>query len=271
MSRTVHLQLVPDDVAGNDGLGRIFLLPGSVGRAREIAEHFVNRTTHDNPRHLDVHTGQLVAGERKIDVGTVSTGMGCPSVGIVVHELFGLGVRRMLRVGSSGSLQPAHVRIGDVVVATGAVRDEGASDAFCPREVPSVAHPDWVRALRGAAVALGYGEHAFTGVVHSKDSLYGREFPSGPQADANERYMAVLRGMGVLASEMESSHLFVLAAALGPDHHPVAARGPTPDVVKAGAVLAILSDETGWAGPEAGAAAEARAVQVALAAIPRLA
>lgn len=262
MSTAHHLQIGPEHVAGNGGVGRIFLVPGSPARARMIGEQLAGHEVHENPRHHDVHLGHLDVDGRRVDVGSVSSGMGCPSLGIIVSELIELGVRRLARVGSSGSLQPHRVRIGDLVIATGAVRDEGASDAFCPRDVPAVAHSDWVRALRQAAVALGYADHTFAGLVHSKDSLYGREFPSGPQAEENARYMQVLERMGVLASEMETSHLFVLAAASGHDPRPISVAAA--DVVKAGAVVAVISDDTGWATEQGEAAAEARAVEVAL-------
>ncbi len=272
MTLAHHLGIDADAVAGNGGRGRVFFVPGSVGRARAIAARFEDAARHDNPRGLTVWTGRLrveVDGRPVVvDAGAVPTGMGSPSVGIVVTELINLGVRRLLRVGSAGSMQP-EVAVGDVVIARAAVRDEGSSDAFAPRDVPAVAHPDWVRALERAAVALGL--RAFTGLVHTKDTLYGREFPAGPLAGANRDYMRVLAELGVLASEMESSHLFMLAMAHGADVHPVGRPNPGARAVKAGTVLAIIGDEDhGWAPDDLAAATEARAVEVAVRAAAEL-
>ncbi len=154
-----HLCIEPEHMAGNGGRGRVVLVPGSLARTEQVAEHFEDLQVHPNPRRLDVYLGTLRDGDRSVDVAAVPTGMGCPSLGIVLTELIELGARRFLRVGSAGSLQP-QVAVGDLVVATGAVRDEGASDAYVPREVPALAHSDWLVALASAAKKRGELDHA---------------------------------------------------------------------------------------------------------------
>ncbi len=260
-----HLAIGPEVVAGNGDAGRIFLLPGSPARAERIAAHFDDHRVHRNARRHDVHTGRLTRGGLTIDVATVATGMGCPSLGIIVSELLALGARSMVRVGTSGSLQPDAIDVGDLVIATAAVRDESTSDVFCPRDVPAVAHPAWVSALSRAAVALGHGDRTFRGLVHAKDALYGREQPTGPLAEQSARYMQMLADTGVLATEMESSHLFVLAQATAADLRPInAGDGPHATVVQAGTVLAVIGVGERWAGADDAARAEARAIDVAL-------
>ncbi len=265
-----HLRVTPDDVAGNGGRGRVFLVPGSDARVRRIAERLEDVRVRRSPRLHDVHLGTWRDGGRSVEVGTVSTGMGCPSLGIVVSELILVGVRRFLRVGSAGSLQGDRVPAGSLVVATAAVRDEGTSDAYLPREVPAVAHPGWVEALLVAARARGLADRTYAGVVHTKDAFFARELGHGPLPEAHRRYVATLAAAGVLATEMESSHLFVLAACHGPDLEPVAASSRGPEVIKAGALLAIIGGEGVFA-PEADAIrAEEDAIGVALEAALRL-
>ncbi len=259
-----HLQIGPDEVSGNDGRGRVFLLPGSPGRAAKIATHFSDVRVCENPRRMDVHLGTLELDGVKIDIASAPTGMGCPSLGIVVTELIRLGARRLLRVGTAGILQP-ELLCGHLVIATGAVRDEASSDAFAPRDVPALAHLDWIAALTNAARKTGHGERTFAGVVHSKDSLYGREFPLGPRAKDNEHYMEILRKLGVLATEMESSHLFMLAAVQGLEVSPITGSSPSRLGVKAGTILAMIGDdEHGFAPEELARTAEERAIEVAL-------
>ena len=106
-----------------------------------------------------------------VDAAAVSTGMGCTSLNVIVTELIALGARQLLRVGTSGSVVPAVVRVGDLVIATAGVRDEGASDRYFGREYPAVGHFDWIFALHRAALGLGYGDRTYMGVVHAKDSL----------------------------------------------------------------------------------------------------
>jgi uridine phosphorylase len=270
MTEIHHLRLTPEDVAGNGGRGRVFLVPGSDARARRIAERLSGVRVCPSPRGHDVHLGAYRDGDRAVDVGTVSTGMGCPSLGIIVSELILVGVRRFLRVGSAGSLQGERVPVGSLVVATAAVRDEHASDAYLPREVPAVAHPGWVEALFDAARARGLADRTYAGMVHAKDSFFGRELRHGPLADENRRYMAALAAAGVLATEMEASHLFVLAACHGPDVHPIGSPARDADVVKAGALLAVIGGEGVFAPAEDAARAEEDAVGLALEAALRL-
>jgi uridine phosphorylase len=195
--------------------------------------------------------------------------MGCPSVDIIVQELYKLGARRFLRVGTCGSMQPKRIRVGDLVVATAAVRDEHTSNAYLPREFPAVAAREFVAASDRAAAALGLADHTFFGTVHTKDSLFAREFGEGPMAPENERYVELLHAAGVLASEMEAAHLFLLASLWNQectDH----GTGPQHRVL-AGTVLGVIGDDRPFAPAEEAAEAVDRAVDLALATVLHLA
>ncbi len=259
-----HLAVSPAEVAGNGGRGRFFLLPGSLGRARAIAERLDDRRVHTSERGLDVFVGTLESGGPPLDLGIVPTGMGCPSLDIVVTELIQLGARRFLRVGTSGSLQPKVVTAGSLVIATAAVRDEATSGAYAPREYPAVAHPDWIAALSTATATLGLSALTYSGVVHTKDSLFDREFGYGPRAEENHRYKRLLADLGALASEMETSHLFVLAAVHGTPPRPLCAAPDSTDIIKTGALLAVIGDDQPFTEPETIREAEERAIEVAL-------
>ncbi len=259
-----HLTLNAADVAGNGGAGRVFFLPGSDGRARRIGERFAGRFERPSDRQLNAYLGHLEAGGRKVDVGAVATGMGCPSLDIVVTELILLGVRHFIRVGTCGSLRPDVVRVGHLVLATGAVRDEGASDRYIVREYPSIADPVVLAALETAAERKGYAARTFKGVVHSKDSLYGLEFEHGPRRAENHDYMRQLREMRVLATEMEAAHLFVLCDVHSTGIAPLATKPPVGAFVRSGAVLAVIGDDEPFADPALVADVENAAVDVAL-------
>ncbi|MFT4624413.1 MAG: uridine phosphorylase [Myxococcota bacterium] len=264
MSTAHHLELTPEHLEGNDGLGRYVLLPGSVGRVHRIAGRLTDATVRTNRRGLDAALGTLVVGERRVDVAAVPTGMGCPSVDIVANELLQLGARRLLRVGTSGSLQ-ASVKLGDLVVATAAVRDEGTSDVYAPREVPASADPVWVQALMLAARELGLTKRVHVGLVHTKDSFFGREFGQGPDSDRNRAYMEQLTRCGVLASEMEAAHLFVLGTVFGGGEHRLDRLATHHARLRCGAVLAAIGDlESGIASLEEEEAAEERLIDLAL-------
>lgn len=207
--KPIHLDAQPADFEGNDGKGRFLLLPGSRDRAEKIASLFHNVRVNRHPRGHDLHLGCFTHAGKQMDVGVVSTGMGCPSLDLIVSELIALGAKVLLRVGTSGSLQP-HVKTGDVVVATAAVRDEATSDHYLPREFPALAAWSLVLAIQRASEKLSLRGTVHFGPVHTKDSLYARELGWGPLAAEHKRYSALLTSAGVLASEMECAHLFVL-------------------------------------------------------------
>ncbi len=260
-----HLHIGHDEIAGNDGRGRVVFLPGSDHRAKRFAERFHDLRVFPSPRQLNVYVGTVHCSNGLVfDAAAVPTGMGCPSVNIVATELVGLGARRLLRVGSAGSLQPKVMKAGSLVIATSAVRDEGTSDAFAPRDIPATAHLDWVMALRESSERLGFTQRTWAGMIHTKDTFYGREIPSGPRQENNEAYMRMLRQLGVLATEMELAHLFILAASLGPDTSSLAGASPSSSVVKAGGLLAIIGDDEPFAPRDVALRTEEDAVSVAI-------
>lgn len=243
-----HINADRSHFEGNGDIGRYIFLPGSDGRAAEIAERFENRRVLTHPRHHNLYLGEIEVNGVKVDVGSVSTGMGCASLDIIVNELLSLGAKRFLRVGTAGSMQPFMIPAGNLVVATSSVRDESTSRQYVPLEVPAVASMEMVLAAHRAVTELGYGERTHFGTVHAKDSLYAREFLVGPMAEQNKAYMQLLRESGVLASEMESSHLFILASLF---NYRLSRMGPSRgNRVMAGAVLGVIGDDRPFASKE---------------------
>lgn len=238
-----HLSATAAHFEGNGGLGRYVFLPGSPGRARQIGEGFQNLEVVRHARGHDVHLGTIDGVAGPIDVASVSTGMGAPSLEIIVTELFHLGVRRFLRVGTSGSLQPDLVGRDDFVIASAAVRDEGASGTYAPPGFPAVASPAMVMAAQIAAAKLGFAHHV--GVVHSKDTFYAREFGHGPLAQEHAQYRGMLTAMHTLVSEMEASMLFILRAHF---EHTARQQPPPPgadprlDRVLAGGLFMVIGE-----------------------------
>lgn len=242
-----HITATEADFAGNGGIGRYVLLPGSDGRARIIAERFEGMKVRESSRGHNVYLGTLQGHAGPVDVATVASGMGCPSLDIIVTECIKLGASRFLRVGTSGSLQPDVIRPPSLVLATGAVRDEGTSRTYAPVEVPALASPEWIRALEAAAANLGLEEEVYAGPVHSKDSLFAREFGQGPMAAENTRYMERISALGVLASEMEAAHLFILGAVHGNPIAPLADTDERREGILTGCVLAVIGDHKRFA------------------------
>ena len=198
--RQYHIQLKEGDVAD------FVILPGDPGRVDFIAEHFDDAKEVAYNREYKTITGTY----KGRPVSVTSTGIGCPSAAIAVEELANIGAKTLVRLGTSGAMQE-HTRIGDLVIANGAVRQEGTSPQYMPMEFPAVPSSDMVFALEEAAKADGTTYHI--GVVQSKDSFYGQHDPDSMPVshELNEKWEAWVKG-GVLCSEMEVSTLFVVGS-----------------------------------------------------------
>jgi uridine phosphorylase len=274
MTDIYHLPCTATDLAGNGGIDRYLFLPGSYGRAAKIAERFSDlRVVEDDHRKHSVFLGSISANDTAppVDVAAVATGMGVSSVEIIVTELIRLGARRLIRVGTAGSLQPQSVKMPSVVIATAAVRDEGLTPLYFPPEIPAMAAPAMVHAMEQAAIRLGHADSVFSGIVHTKEAFYAREFGCGPLGGQHTEYMKGLTAAGVLATEMEAAALFVLADSYStPAALPLRAI-PSSQTILAGAVLAIVGDVQTFATPRDAEAATNMAIDIALAAVCDLA
>ncbi len=198
-----HIQLRPGDV------GRYVLLPGDPGRVPRIAAFLDDAVEVAHHREHRTFTGWL-GGEK---VSVTSTGIGGPSTAIAVEELARIGADTFIRVGTSGLMQPARMRSGDLVVVTAAVRDEGTGSHYLPLAFPAAGDPDVADCLRQACLERDVPYHV--GLAHSKDAFYGEVQPERMPvaAELRARWDAWVRG-GVLCSEMEAAALYIVCAVL---------------------------------------------------------
>ena len=201
-SKQYHIDCQRGDV------GEYVLLPGSPDRVPVIASFLDDAKEIARKREYVTYTGSI----HGVPVSVTSTGIGGPSTAIAVEELYKIGARTFLRVGTSGIMQP-EITKGDFIVATAAIRDEGTSHQYLPPAFPAVADFDMVRALQQSCSV--HNKRFFTGIVHSKDSFFGEvESQRMPlSSELNSRWNAWVAG-GALCSEMEAATLFVVSSFL---------------------------------------------------------
>ena len=201
--KQMHIGINSGDV------GEYCILPGDPGRCEKIAALFDSPKLVGHNREFVTYTGMLDG----VKVSVCSTGIGAPSTAIAIEELFECGVRTFIRVGTCGGIN-LKVCPGDLVIATGAVRQDGTTPQYVPMEYPAVADPDVAIALRQAARDMDKPHHL--GIVQAKDSFYGQHSPARMPAAGELLYKwDAWKKAGVLASEMESGALFVIASILG--------------------------------------------------------
>ena len=133
----------------------------------------------------------------------VSTGFGGASAAIAVVELSRFGVRGMIRIGSCGALKKG-IRLGDLILVNGAVRDDGASSSYVDSKYPAIPDTDLLIACMESAKALGATAHV--GIARSHDSFY---------IDEEEKVCAYWSGKGVMGSDMETAAVFVTGGLRG--------------------------------------------------------
>lgn len=195
-----HVGLRPGDI------GEYVILPGDPHRVPKIAAYFDNPVKVADSREFVTYTGTLEG----VKVSCTSTGVGGPSASIALEELCNVGGKTFIRVGTCGGMD-INVKGGDIVIATGAVRQDGTSKEYAPIEYPAVPDVTVAASLVFAARDLGFKYH--TGVVQCKDAFYGQHMPEAlPNShELLNKWDAWLR-LGCKASEMESSTLFIVGA-----------------------------------------------------------
>lgn len=185
------------------------LVVGDPARATRIS------TQLDDARQISRNREYVLYGgtHRGESLGVVSHGVGSPGAVACFEELCRGGARRLIRAGTAGGLQPDVVD-GDLVIARGAVREDGVTAKLVPPSFPALAGIDVVLALRAAAEARN--ARVTEGIVLTSDLFY-------PHAVLGDD-LAMWARAGAVAVEMECSALFVTAALHG---------------VEAGAILAV--------------------------------
>jgi 5'-methylthioadenosine phosphorylase/purine-nucleoside phosphorylase len=187
----IHLRAEPGDYAD------AVLLPGDPLRAKHIAETFF-----EDARQVNSERGMLgftgtFEGQA---ISVQSSGMGCPSAAIVIEELVQLGVKRIVRVGTCGGLQP-DMALGDLIVAVAATPADGSMLTYTAGE-PHSPTADFEVVHAAVHYAKEISQSLRVGQVVSSDVFYN------PNQGQYERWSA----RGILGVEMEAAILFTLGA-----------------------------------------------------------
>lgn len=213
MSKTFyHIGFGQDDLGENPPT--LALLSGDPDRAQHIANTYLTHVTMlSEHRGLNSYVGALPNGRRIL---SATSGMGAPSLSIVVNELVQIGIQTIIRIGTCGSIQK-HVLPGSIVISSAALCRQGAANDIAPVEYPAAADPFLTVALANAARALHVDHHV--GITASVDTFYEGQERS---ESANSHLLRHLRGitdeyrhLNVLNYEMESGTLFKMGSVYG--------------------------------------------------------
>lgn len=108
----------------------VAVLPGDPGRVEPLA-----KALGSDARFIASHR-EYTSWLTKIcdtPVLVCSTGMGGPSVAICLEELARMGIKKLIRFGTTGTIQEK-VNLGDIIIDKAAVRLDGTSQHYAPLE-----------------------------------------------------------------------------------------------------------------------------------------
>ena len=200
-----HIGLKPGDIASS------VLLPGDPARARLISGLWDSAKEMAEKRSYLTFTGIF----KGVPITTTSTGIGCPATAIAIEELASIGAKTLIRVGSSGAIQK-HIRCGDLIITTGAVRNDGTSAQYVAPQYPAFANHQVTLALIEAAESFGF--HYHVGITCSTDSFFtgqGRPGFNNYWQSYMDHLIQDLKVARILNFEMECSTIFTLSNLFG--------------------------------------------------------
>ena len=179
------------------------LMPGDPLRARYIADTYLSDTRQvTDVRNMLGFTGTYEG----VPISVMAHGMGIPSVSIYCTELMrDYGVKRIIRVGSCGTVNPA-TKLRDIVIAMGACTDSGVNrQRFGGYDYAAIA--SFQLLSNAVQCAREQGAPFHVGNIFSADLFY----------TADESMLDTMERYNILGLEMEAAGMYALAAEHGVD------------------------------------------------------
>ena len=212
-----HIQCKKGDI------NRFVLLPGDPQRVDEIAKTWDESKFIASNREFRTFSGNFSG----VDITACSTGIGGSSAAIALEELANLGAETFIRIGTCGAINPK-INCGDLIICTGAMRQDGTSEDYIDISYPAVANYEVVAALIEACKRhrkiFHVGISCTTASFHCGQARPG--FNNFTQSKF-ENKIQDLQCAGVLNFEMEAATILTLAGLYN---------------LRAGAVFAVVAD-----------------------------
>jgi len=176
------------------------LLVGDPQRAADAAQLLDKPEEIANFREFRTLTGEY--GGKRITI--CSHGVGSAGASVCFDELFRGGVQTVIRAGTCGAMVE-DIEDGELVVATGAIREDGTTPQLVPLAYPALADRHVITALEAAAAAHRYNR-LHVGLVLTQAHFYPGLLPST---------LDLWQRAGALCVEMELAALLVVAGLHG--------------------------------------------------------
>lgn len=183
-------------------LYRYVITCGDPARAAVIASYLQEAKCLAQNREYHSYFGYF----DQVPILVCSHGVGASGALICFEELIQVGAELIIRLGTAGTLLDQGT-IGDILVATSAVREEGVSAYLAPPSFPAQADFDLTAFLWRKCQSMAREFNPQKGVVVSNANYY----PSS----IFESNLSLLKQCGAIGAEMECATLFILAQIKG--------------------------------------------------------
>ncbi|QEK13048.1 nucleoside phosphorylase [Crassaminicella thermophila] len=188
-----HILCTENDVA------EYVILPGDPERVLRVAAYLDKWREIGYSREFRTITGKY----KGMPVTVTSTGIGGASTVIALEELIACGAKYFIRIGSAGAVKES-IEIGDLIIPTAAVREDGASKMYISENFPAVADLELTNTIINTCRKLKYPY--FSGIIRSHDAFY---------IDDEQDRMRFWNKKNILASDMETAALFTISQLRG--------------------------------------------------------
>ncbi len=209
--------MLPDNPFIVPNNNRIYTNPKKLKIARDILERYTGSPVERFRKQIILTNfgyyverfDQLCGDERtkgsvmsvvhsdKADVSIINFSIGSPTAALIIEVLATTEPKAVLLLGMCGGLHRS-LKVGDFILPTAAIRDEGVSRHFLPPQVPAL--PTFKIQKFVSEILVEKGMDYRTGVIHTTDYRFW-EF--------DDKFKAQLYEERALAIDMETATLFI--------------------------------------------------------------
>ena len=186
----------PHILCDENDINKMVVLPGDPERVLRVAGFLDTWEEVAYNREFRTIKGMY----KEVPITVTSTGIGGASATIALEELITCGAKYFIRIGSAGACQ-SQIDIGDLIISTGAVREEGASKMYVSQNYPAIASFELLRIIDDTSTELGYS--LFKGITRSHDSFY---------IDNERQLIKHWNSKNILGSDMETSAIYTVGS-----------------------------------------------------------
>lgn len=194
----------------DESIAPYVIFSGDPWRVEVLAKYLENAEHVAFSREFNTYTGEY----RGMPVTVTSTGIGAPSAAIAMEEMYACGMKVAVRMGTVMSLKDE--LLGQFIIPSAAMREEGTSKTYVPEGYPAVADIGLIDCMNRTVAEHGKGY--YNGINCTMDGFYSQMKESRLSKERGVKIsdtFARLKRLGIAGIDMESSCILTLASLMG--------------------------------------------------------